>query len=95
MKEADKADDHCITQKDIDSGLTKLGVEQEDTSCRISDFKRAPGSVSYRSTCKDGGATDVKGTLGSDRFELQLLVRMNKNDPATKIIASGKRLGAC
>jgi hypothetical protein len=94
--EQTKPEDKCVTQKDIDSGLTQLGVQEDNKSCKVSDFKRSAGTISYRTTCKEGVVdlmTDVKGTFAADRFDLRMVIKAGKE--SNILLVSGKRLGAC
>ena len=94
--EQSKPEDKCVTQKDIDSGLTKLGVEADNKSCKVSDFKRTGGALTYRTTCSEGGATyttDVNATFDSDRFDMKMTIRAGKE--TNHLLVSGKRLGNC
>ena len=89
-------DTHCVTQKDIDSGLTQLGAEQEQ-GCKVQDFKRAPGRVTYRTVCGKGSeanTTHVTGTFTRDTFDMKLQMLMDQGKAYTLRIA-GKRIGAC
>lgn len=91
-----KPEDQCLTQKEIDSGLTQFGVQEDNKSCKVSDFKRGAGTISYRTTCKEGGVdmmTDVKGTFAADRFDMRMVIKAGKE--TNTLVVSGKRIGAC
>jgi hypothetical protein len=86
----------CITQKDIDEGLTGLSGERS-ASCKVQDMKRGSGSVSYRSTCEEDGTkatTQVNGTFTRDSFDLNFAMSVNA-DPPIKFHMVGKRIGEC
>jgi hypothetical protein len=91
-----KPQDKCVTQKEIDSGLTQLGIQEDNKSCKVSDFKRAAGTITYRTTCQEGGmtqTTDVKGTFAADRFDMRMVIKAGKE--TNTLVVSGKRIGAC
>ena len=90
-------DAHCVTQKDIDSGLQNIGSEK-DPSCKTLDFKRAPGSVSYRMACTGNGQppmTQVAGTFTRDSFDMKIQMQLEPNGKPNAIRMVGKRIGAC
>jgi hypothetical protein len=90
-------DEQCITQKDIDSGLSKLGAEQDNEDCKVEDFKRTAGSVSYRLVCTEDGhthAVETSGTFNRDSFDFRMTSRRAKGSSATMHVV-GKRVGAC
>ena len=86
----------CITQKDIDEGLSGLGG-QRNASCKVLDMKRGSSSVSYQTACADSGvkvSTRVNGTFSRDSFDMTLAMSVNA-DPPMKIHMTGRRVGAC
>ena len=88
--------EECITQKDIDEGLSGLNADS-GASCKVQDMKRGPGSVSYRTVCADAGTkatTQVKGTFTRDSFDMDLAMSVNA-DPPIKFHITGKRIGEC
>ena len=90
-------DTHCVTQKDIDSGLQNMGAEK-DPSCKTLDFKRAPGSVSYRMVCTGNGqppTTEVAGTFTRDSFDMKIQMQVEPKGKPNTIRMVGKRIGAC
>ena len=92
--EKTEKDEQCITQKDIDEGLSGLN---RDESCKVLDMKRGPSSVSYRTACGNKDmkvASQVNGTFTRDSFDMNLAVTVNADAPV-KIHMVGKRIGAC
>jgi len=90
-------DSHCVTQKDIDSGLQNIGAEK-DPGCKTLDFKRGPGSVSYRVACTGEGqppATQVAGTFTRDSFDMKIQMQIEPKGKPNTIRMIGKRTGAC
>jgi hypothetical protein len=90
-------DTHCVTQKDIDSGLQNVGSEK-DPSCKTLDFKRGPGSVSYRMVCTGNGqppTTQVAGTFTRDTFDMKIQMQVEPKGKPNNIRMVGKRIGAC
>lgn len=89
---------HCVTQKDIDSGLTEMGV-QKSSECKVADFKKTSSSVSYRVTCggANGGVGEQKvaGTFSSDGFDLAMQFQLEPKGKPNTIHMVGKRIGAC
>jgi len=87
--------DTCITQKDVDSGLTKLGVEK-DTDCKVLDFKRSPGRVSYKMSCpEDKTMSDVQGTFGADTLDFKMVMKTPDSPKPINLRIQGKRNGNC
>jgi len=84
----------CVTQKDIDSGLTEKGV-QMGSGCKLADFKRGSGSVSYRVVCNGAEAQKVSGTFSGDRFDLKMQVQIEPGKKPNTINITGQRIGAC
>ena len=93
-----KPESHCITQKDIDSGLTEMGVAK-DSSCKVKDFRKTSSSVSYRVDCGDAmggvGQQKVDGTFTSDSFDLKMQIQLEPGKKPNNIRITGKRTGAC
>ena len=92
--EKPEKDEQCITQKDIDEGLSGLN---RDESCKVLDMKRGASSVSYRTACgnKDMKVTSqVNGTFTRDSFDMNLAVTINADQPV-KMHMTGKRIGEC
>ncbi len=91
-------DEDCITAQEIAAGLTKIGIEKE-AECKVADFKRSPGKVSYRLACEeDGGrsAGSVAGSFTADSFDFLFTLsgpHTGGKPVATRVV--GKRLGAC
>ncbi len=91
-------DEDCITAKDIADGLTRAGVEK-DAECKVADFKRSPGKVSYKLACTEDGqksAGDVTGTMTVDGFDFRFALagpQTGGRPVVTRVV--GKRLGAC
>jgi hypothetical protein len=93
--EKPETSEECVTQKDIDDGLSALGASR-DGSCKVQDFKRGSNDVSYRSVCAANGvnmASDVKVAFTRDSFRMNLAV--NVGGETTKIHVEGKRIGPC
>jgi hypothetical protein len=61
-----QASQECVTRKDIEEGLVRLG-QDKDEPCKASEVKRSPGKVSYRMACEDSTAV-VDGTLQVTRL---------------------------
>lgn len=98
MKGKATTDEDCITAKDIAGGLSKLGVEK-DTDCKVSDFKRLPGRVSYRIACVEDGIASTgsaEGTFTADSFDFRFLIQspMTGGKPVASRM-TGKRVGNC
>lgn len=86
----------CITQKDIDEGLSGLNADA-GASCKVQDMKRGANSVSYRTVCADSGVkatTQVNGTFTRDSFDMNFAMTVNA-DPPIKFHITGKRIGDC
>ena len=86
----------CITQKDIDEGLSGLNADT-GASCKVQDMRRGPSSVSYRTVCAGDGAkatTQVSGTFTRDSFDMNFAMTINA-DPPVKFHITGKRIGEC
>ncbi|MBL0140700.1 MAG: DUF3617 family protein [Betaproteobacteria bacterium] len=91
-------DEDCITQKEIDEGLSKTGVESE-SNCKVSGMKRSPGKVSYQIQCQQDGMKttgNVTGTLRGDAFDFVVVtsgLQAGGKPMRTRVV--GKRLGSC
>ena len=89
---------HCVTQKDIDSGLTEMGV-QKSSECKVKDFKKTSSAVSYRVDCGQAmggiGQQKVDGTFSSDAFDLKMQIQIEPQGKPNTIHMVGKRIGAC
>lgn len=93
--EEPETSEECVTQKDIDEGLSALGATR-DASCKVQDFRRGASSVSYRTACASNGIevkSQVKMAFTRDTFEMD--VAMQVAGQATKVHVTGKRIGAC
>jgi hypothetical protein len=93
--EKPETSDECMTQKDIDDGLSALGASR-DGSCKVQDFKRGANRVSYRTACQSNGvniASQAKITFTRDTFDMKLA--MTVAGEKTDIHVTGKRIGAC
>jgi hypothetical protein len=87
--------EECITQKDIDDGLSALGASR-DGACKVQDFKRGSNDVSYHTVCAANGVnvtSDVKVAFTRDSFRMNLA--MNVGGETSKIHVEGKRIGPC
>ena len=98
MKGRTMTDEDCITAKDIADGLTRIGVEKE-SECKVSDFRRSPGRVSYKLACVEDGSKStgtVEGTFAADSFDFRIAMAgpQGGGKPVTTRIA-GQRIGAC
>jgi len=93
-----KPESHCVTQKDIDSGLSEMGIAK-DSSCKVKDFKKTSSSVSYRVDCGDAmggvGQQKVDGTFSNDSFDLRMQIQIEPGKKPNTIRIAGKRTGAC
>ena len=89
---------HCVTQKDIDSGLTEMGV-QKDSQCKVKDFRKTSSTVSYRVDCGQAmgglGQQKVDGTFSNDAFDLKMQIQIEPQGKPNTIHMVGKRIGAC
>ena len=88
-------DEQCITQKDIDEGLSAMGAAKDD-NCKVMDFKRTPSSASYRSVCSGNGmnvSSQANINFTRDTFDMNLSIACNGE--TNKIHVVGKRVGAC
>jgi len=86
--------DQCISQKDIDEGLSGL---DRDPSCKVQDLKLGASSVSYRTVCGNADlkvVSQVNGTFSRDSFDLNLGVTISGEKPM-KIHMTGKRIADC
>jgi hypothetical protein len=93
--EKPETSDECVTQKDIDDGLSALGASR-DASCKVQDFKRGANTVSYRTACASNGidvTSQVKMAFTRDTFEMD--VAMKVAGETTKVHVAGKRIGPC
>ena len=91
-------EEECLTQKDVDTGFTKLGVDPDNASCKVSDLKRAPGSVSYRITCTAGdrkSTGEASATHGTETFDLKIVNRTAQQPAPFTHRKVGKRVGEC
>jgi len=87
--------EQCITQKDIDEGLSGMGADK-DESCKVQDLKRTSSSASYRSACSGNGMNvtmQANINFASDSFDMNLVMTVGKE--TTKIHMTGKRIGPC
>jgi hypothetical protein len=91
-------DEDCITQKDIDEGLSKVGIEK-DSECKVSAMKRSPGRVSYQMTCEQDGMKStgsVTGTFGGDAYDFTVVSAGPQfGGKPTRMRIVGKRVGEC
>jgi hypothetical protein len=88
------ASQECVTKKDIDDGLVRLGQDKDDP-CKVSDVKRGPGRVSYRMACEDS-ATQVEGTYTADTYEFTInAVPRAGGGKTVRVVTRGKRAGDC
>ena len=93
--EKPETSEECITQKDIDDGLSGLGASG-DASCKVHDFKRGANQVSYRNVCNANGVNMTSQVLikfTRDAFDMNL--GMTVAGEKTDIHVTGKRVGAC
>lgn len=89
-----QASQECVTKKDIDDGLVRLGQDKDDP-CKVSDVKRGPGRVSYRTTCEDS-TTQVEGTYTADAYEFTInATPRGGGGKAVRAVTRGKRTGDC
>jgi len=88
------ASQECVTKKDIDEGLVRLGQDKDD-DCKASGVKRAPGRVSYRMACADS-AGEVLGTWTADSYEFDMTATpKGSGGKIIKVVTRGKRIGDC
>lgn len=89
---------HCVTQKDIDSGLTEMGV-QKSSECKVKDFRKTSSAVSYRVDCGKAmggiGQQKVDGTFSNDAFDLKMQIQIEPQGKPNTIHMVGRRIGAC
>jgi hypothetical protein len=89
-----QASQECVTKKDIDDGLVRLGQDKDDP-CKASDVKRGPGRVSYRMACEDSTA-QVEGTYTVDSYEFTINSAPRGGGGRTvRAVTRGKRTGDC
>ena len=87
----------CITKKDIDSGLTQLGIQKE-SGCKVADFKRGPNAVSYRVVCEEDGqkqTSEVAAKFTSDTVDFRMQFQLDPKARPNTMRIVGKRVGAC
>jgi hypothetical protein len=88
------ASQECVTKKDIDEGLVRIGQDKDDP-CKASDVRRSPGKVSYRMSCEDS-TTQVEGTYTADAYEFVANATPRAGGGKTfRMVTKGKRLGDC
>lgn len=91
-------DEDCITRKDIEDGLTRVGIEK-DSQCKVLGLKRSPGHVSYQLACAEDGVKttgDVKGTMTADSFEFDIVTTApERGARPMNLKVKGKRIGEC
>jgi hypothetical protein len=91
-------DEDCISKKESDDGLTRLGIEK-DTQCKVLDLKRTPGQVSYRLECVEDGrksTVQANGKLAADAFDFTLVMTSAQMGPKPVTMnIQGKRIGDC
>lgn len=98
LKGKPMVDEDCFTAQDIAAGLTKIGVEKE-SECKVADFKRSAGKLSYRLACQEDGvrsAGEASGTFTAESFDFRFVMagpQTGGKPVATRV--TGKRLGAC
>ncbi|MBL8522990.1 MAG: DUF3617 family protein [Betaproteobacteria bacterium] len=89
-------DQDCITPKDIADGLTRIGIEA-DTDCKIQNFAKDNGRITYRLACEDGSKkllSDVVGTYTTNSYEFT--IKPASSGVIFKLMSvKGKRLGVC
>jgi hypothetical protein len=85
----------CVTQKDIDDGLTNLGAAREE-NCKVQDLKRGASNISYRMVCTGNGVSatqQVKLAYTSDTYDMDLTLSVAGETSTFHV--TGKRIGAC
>ena len=86
---------HCVTQKDVDSGLSEMGIAKGD-ECKVVDFKKTSSSMSYRVQCPGGvGEQRVAATFSNDSFDMKMQFQLDPKGKPNTIHMVGKRIGAC
>jgi hypothetical protein len=93
--EKPETSDECVTQKDIDDGLSALGAAR-DGSCKVEDINRGANQVSDSTPWPSKGvnnASQAKITFTRDTFDMKLA--MTVAGEKTDIHVTGKRVGAC
>jgi hypothetical protein len=94
MPSRPQASQECVTKKDIDEGLVRLGHDKDDP-CRASGVKRSPGKVSYRMACEESNAK-VEGTYTADSYEFTIDATPGAGGgKAVRVVTRGKRIGDC
>ena len=89
-----QASQECVTRKDIEEGLVRLG-QDKDEPCKASEVKRSPGKVSYRMACEDSTAV-VDGTYSADTYEFIVSATPRAaGGKAVRMVSRGKRIGDC
>lgn len=91
-------DEDCVTQKEIDEGLSSIGIEK-DSNCKVSTMKRSPGRVSYLMACEQDGmksSGNVTGTFGRDAYDFTVVSTGPQfGGKPTHMRIVGKRVGEC
>jgi hypothetical protein len=88
-------EEDCVTKADIDQGLARMGHDKED-SCRTSEVKRGPGTVSYKLTCTQDGAKttgDAAIRMTADSFDFKMAMAGPMGP--MKVNVRGNRVGEC
>jgi hypothetical protein len=89
-----QASQECVTKKDIDEGLVRLGHDKDDP-CKASGVKRSPGKVSYRMACEES-TTQVEGTYTAESYEFNINATPGAGGgKAIRVVTKGKRIGDC
>ena len=86
----------CVTQKDIDEGLSNLGNPNKDPNCKVQDLKRGSNNLGYRMVCSGNGmkvTQNVKLRYTRDTYEMDLA--MTAGGESSTFRVTGKRIGAC
>lgn len=86
----------CITPKDIADGLISIGFAS-DPACKVQNYKKADGKISYRLSCKDGKKkldSDVVGSYTADSYNFTIKPAIGST-AYTSINAKGWRSGVC
>ena len=86
----------CITPKDIADGLTNISI-QSDPACKVQNYSKSGGKISYRLACKDGRKkldSDVAGSFTKDSYNFA--IKPSASGTSFKsITVKGWRTGPC
>lgn len=86
----------CITPKDIADGLLNIGIES-DPACKVQNYAKSPGKISYRLACKEGQKkldSDVVGSYTANSYNF-VIKPAAKGTAFKSVTVKGWRTGEC